>query len=217
MKHLNFIIYILFSINGFTQINVENLNNQIIEHKGYTLSYNESCEQANWVKYMVTKIDLEKERVSRTNNFREDDSVSTGSADLPDYKGSGYDRGHLAPAADFAHDKNLMSESFLMSNISPQHPSFNRGIWKTLENRVREIAKIDDTVYVITGGVLNRNKEVIGDSEVCVPEYFYKVILRKDGIFEAYLFKNEKADADLNSFKVDVARIKKLTGLKFKK
>ena len=107
----------------------------IVEHEYYTLRYNEKTEQADWVAYTLKKVNLDNSKFKRTDNFREDPDVKTKSATLADYKGSGYDRGHLAPAADFAWTKNGMSESFYMSNMSPQQPDFNRGIWKKLEER----------------------------------------------------------------------------------
>ena len=101
--------------------------NQVVKHTAFWLSYSEPHEQAEWVYYILTP-----ERVSgtekRKNNFRADPAVLTGSATLADYKGSGYDRGHLCPAADNTHTKEAMSESFFMSNMSPQEPGFNRGV-----------------------------------------------------------------------------------------
>ena len=93
---------------------------------------------------------MESEEYDRTNDFREDQiNVSTGTAYLEDYRGSGYDRGHLAPAEDFEWSAEAMSDSFFMSNMSPQDPSFNRGIWKRLENRVRTWALENDGIYVV--------------------------------------------------------------------
>ena len=100
---------------------------QIINHFGYSLSYNEDHEQANWVFFELTDYEvsgIEK----RKNQFRSDPKVKTKSASLSDYRGSGYDRGHLAPAADMKWSVTTMSESFYMSNMSPQRPSFNRGL-----------------------------------------------------------------------------------------
>ena len=93
--------------------------------------------------------------VSRSDDFRADPEIITGSAALVDYRGSGYDRGHLAPAADMKWSEEAMSESFYMSNMSPQAPGFNRGIWKSLESRVRSWAVENGTVYVVTGGILS--------------------------------------------------------------
>ena len=113
-------------------------NGELVHHPYYSHSYSEQYEQAEWVFY-----EIKKERVlglvRRTDNFRSDEKISTNSATLSDYKGSGYDRGHLAPAGDMSFNYTAMSESFYMSNMSPQHPSFNRGIWKMLESLVREL------------------------------------------------------------------------------
>ncbi len=151
-------------------------NHRIIEHSAYILEYNEKYEHAEWVIYLLTQ-----DRVSgsseRTDNFRPDPKVKTHSASLADYKGSGYDRGHLAPAADMKWSENVMSESFFMSNMSPQKPGFNRGIWKRLESIVRTWAIENDEIYVVTGPVLSDNLSAIGTNEVAIPEYYYKIIL----------------------------------------
>ena len=107
---------------------------QIIYHTGYTLSYNEKHEQANWVAYELTAQELAG-TVKRKDSFKSDPMVKSESASLADYRKSGYDRGHLIPAADMKWSTTAMSESFYMSNMSPQSPSFNRGIWKKLESQ----------------------------------------------------------------------------------
>ena len=87
---------------------------EVISHKAYTLGYNEETEQPNWVAYTLSKDNLLTPVTEREGDFREDDSVSTKSATLKDYRSSGYDRGHLAPAADFKWDKEAMDESFFL-------------------------------------------------------------------------------------------------------
>ncbi len=111
----------------------------IQHYAGFALLYSEPHEQPAWVAYLLTDDEVQG-TLSRTNNFRADPGISTGSAALSDYRGSGYDRGHLAPAADMKWSSAAMSESFLMSNMTPQVPGFNRGIWKKLEAWVREQA-----------------------------------------------------------------------------
>ena len=149
-------------------------NGELVHHTYYSLSYSEQHEQAEWVFY-----EIKKERIlglaSRKNNFRSDNSVSTNSATLSDYKGSGFDRGHLAPAHDFSFNKDAMSESFYMSNMSPQDPSFNRGIWGKLERLIRNWGT-NSSIYVVTGPILNACTTTIGSNNVCVPNYYYKVI-----------------------------------------
>lgn len=191
-----------------------NEDNQIIKHKAYILSYNETCEQANWVKYMVTKVEINSSVANRKNNFKEDDLIPTGSAKLSDYKGSGYDRGHLAPAAVFTDNQDEIDESFYMSNISPQHPSFNRGIWNKLEAYERSLAIEHDTIYVITGGILKGELKTIGESEVCVPKLFFKIIYNKDFII-GFILRNMKLDDPLLMYKFPIDIIERETGLKF--
>jgi endonuclease G len=150
-------------------------NDIIVKHSAYTLNYNEEHEQAEWVAYILTKNRVYG-TVKRTNNFRSDPKVKTGSATLADYKGSGYDRGHLAPAADMKWSATTMSESFYVSNMSPQRPGFNRGIWKRLEQLVRTWAVEYEEIHVVTGTVLKDDFRRIGPNQVSVPEYFVNVI-----------------------------------------
>ncbi len=190
----------------------------IIERPYYTIRYNEQHEQAMWVAYPLSADSLRQDKLPRTDDFRKDPRVRTGSAQLADYKGSGYDRGHLAPAADFSYDDFALSQSFYLSNMSPQAPSFNRGIWKKLEDKVRDWAIDNDNIYVVTGPVLNKTFKTIGPNEVSVPEYYYKIILdiqKPDIKAIAFLMKNEKSNASLETFVVTIDRIESLTGLDF--
>ena len=146
---------------------------------GYALCYRESYEQAEWVAYTLTPEKLIK-NTKRTGEFREDPEISTGSALPEDYRFSGYDRGHLAPAADFAYSLETMTDSFFMSNMSPQTPAFNRGGWAKLESFVRTLAAKAETLYIVTGPVLEKDAGEygsIGENCVSVPEYFYKALL----------------------------------------
>ena len=114
----------------------------------------------------------------RKNNFRSDPAVETGSANPKDYVGSGYDRGHLVPAASMQWSENAMSESFFMSNMAPQTPYLNRGKWGQLEKKVREWAVKNKNLYVITGPIFNATpSKFIGENRVAIADSFYKVVL----------------------------------------
>ena len=191
--------------------------NQIIAHQIYTLSYSEKDEQAEWVAYKLFKNSI-NDSVKRKDNFRKDLKVVSGSANLKDYKKSGFDRGHLAPAKAMSFSKQTMSESFYMSNMSPQKPSFNRGIWKRLEEKVRGWILISDSLYVVTGPVLNKPLGRIGENNVTVPNSYYKSIIRfnNNELFGiGFLLKNEKSNNDLASFSVSIDSIEKITSLNF--
>jgi len=190
----------------------------IRSYSGFDLGYNESSEQATWVVYILTREKVEKGNISRTDNFRSDKSISTGSAALSDYRGSGYDRGHLAPAGDMKWDYEAMSQSFLLSNMSPQKPSFNRGIWKQLEEQVRTWAEEKDSIYVVTGPVLSTVDSSIGENQVGVPGYYFKVIVDlspPDHGMIAFLLPNEGSNKDLIHYAISVDSLEAFTGYDF--
>ncbi|RXQ87630.1 DNA/RNA non-specific endonuclease [Ancylomarina salipaludis] len=210
---------LLISLSGFSQDYkyLPTHTGEIIKHKNYILSYSEKFEQAEWVAYELRSNETVG-LIKRADDFRPDPVVKTGSANLDDYRGSGYDRGHLAPAADMGFSASAMSESFYMSNMSPQKPSFNRGIWKNLETQVRNWAKTYDNIYVVTGGVLKSGLACIGKNRVAVPENFYKIVFReKAGQSDmiAFLMANKNSEQPLSSFIVSVDELESLTGLNF--
>ena len=170
---------IIFNINYYHAQSWEpkGQTSHIIKHSYYTLSYSEKHKQAEWVQYRL-KPHLFNSTISRADNFRKDPLVKNNSAQLKDYKGSGYDRGHLAPAGDMKYNTESMSESFYLSNISPQKPSFNRQIWRMIENKFRDWASEYGELIVFTGGVLEKEcVETIGRNSITVPKYYYKVAI----------------------------------------
>lgn len=190
----------------------------IVEHQYYTFSYNEKTEQPNWVAYLLTKKNLDNAQFKRKNDFRIDPSVNTQSAALSDYKKSGYDRGHLAPAADFSWNKEALSQTFYMSNMSPQQPGFNRGIWKRLEEKIRSWAKSNQKIYVVTGPIIKGISKKIGTNKVSVPSHYYKAILdiQEPGIKAiGFVIKHKKSDNNIMNFAISIDDLEKQTGLDF--
>ncbi len=188
---------------------------EVVHHSYYSLSYNEQAEQAEWVYYELT-LPMVSGSQSRTDDFREDTKVSTGSAQLADYKGSGYDRGHLCPAGSMTHSAKAMSESFYLSNMSPQVPSFNRGRWKQLEELVRSWVATDSLLYVVSGPLLAGKMETIGESRVAVPLHYYKVIYSPTkSEMIAFLMPNESIKGSVASYAVTVDKIEALTDIDF--
>ncbi len=207
-------------------------DHELREFKYYSLCYRESYEQAEWSAECIKSSMLEK-NAARSNDFRPDDKISTGSATLADYKSSGYDRGHLVPAADMSFDADAMSETFYMSNMSPQAPQFNRGIWVNLETQVRLWAQKFGKIYVVSGPVLNKSAEEfssIGKNHVSVPEFYYKVILApvyKDAedletpddsesvMAIGFIIPNQKCEEDFWSYAVLIDDVEKITNIDF--
>lgn len=190
---------------------------QIVFHENYVLSYVEKYEQAEWVAYELLKSRMVNNDFVRPF-FIEDPKVKTGSADWRNYRRSGYDKGHLCAAADMRYSKKAFDETFYTSNISPQNHDFNEGIWNRLEQKVRYWANKYDGIYVVTGGVLNKNLQTIGYEDVAVPEYFYKVLIdnhKGEYIMIGFLVPAKDSDEPLYKFVVSVDAIEKLTGIDF--
>ena len=217
IKHIPLCIFISILFPQQLELPKSAPNDQIIHHSNYTLNYSEQHEQAKWVAYSLTSSQVYGS-VDRTNNFRTDPKVKTGSASLPDYKGSGYDRGHLAPAGDMKSTYTAMSESFYMSNMSPQVPGFNREIWKKLEGTVRNWAVANEKVYITTGAVLTASYPTIGINKVSIPEFYYKVVLDYEqpeikGI--GFILPNQKSNKSLQSYAVSIDEVERFTGIDF--
>ncbi len=195
-----------------------NTTDTILSYEGFDIGYSEQFEQASWVAYVLTRAEVDSGSVERTDNFQPDLSIASGSASLKDYRGSGFDRGHLAPAADMKWNRQAMNESFLMSNMSPQVPSFNRGVWNRLERQVRRWALQKDSLYVISGPVLQSITSFIGDNQVGVPGSYFKVVVDlspPDHDFIAFLLPNTRSSANLHDYAITVDSLEKVTGYDF--
>lgn len=195
----------------------------IVKHKYFTIDYNETNEQPDWVSYSVTSERLLNQVVDRKNNFKADKMVLTKSAAVADYDKSGYDKGHYAPCDAFKFNEEAMSDSFLMSNMGPQYPGFNRGVWRKAESYVQKLAFIYDKVYVVTGSLTFGKAERIGKNNVAVPDMFYKVIYdSKKNFLVAILIPNiedpAKKDNTISDYFVPKTYIETVTGIEsFKK
>lgn len=196
----------------------DNVNNhQVISYTQFTLSYNEEHEQADWVAYELTREEVSMKQ-KRCDCFKTDKKVLTKSASKSDYSSTGFDLGHLSPAADNNMSKKANRESFKMSNISPQLPGFNRGIWKRLEEWVRQQAIKDSVVYVVTGPVFVNNLGTLGKNKVTIPGYFYKILLRQEGskyYSIAFLIPQVGSIGGIQDYIVTVNTIETITGLDF--
>ena len=222
MKNPTF-IYLLLSLYTFSfaqqTTNIElpyiKPGEAVTSHTGFTLLYNEQHKQASWVAYKLTQSQTNKQH-QRKNNFKADPKITSNTDFSNDYKSCGYDRGHLCPAADMAWSEATMSESFYYSNLSPQEPSFNRGIWKELETLVRSWAIIEKEIYIVTGPVLTSIIGSIGSNKVTIPKYYYKVIYAPiQNKMIALVLPNQKSDNPLHSFVITVDSLEILTNINF--
>ena len=191
---------------------------QIISHIGYTVSYNSDWKIPNWVAYEHTKEKTEGIE-SRSNSFLPDPEIpSEKSATTFDYKNSGWDRGHMAPAGDMKWSKQAMKESFYLSNVCPQNRNLNSGIWNDLEIQVRELAKQKGNIYVVCGPIVSKQPQTIGANQVAIPDAFFKALLQNNhGEWSAiaFLFANDSGRKPLSTYAMSVEDVQNLSGIDF--
>ena len=161
---------------------------------------------------------MEHSVYKRKNKFKSDPNIVSISASVKDYYKSGYDRGHLAPAADMLWSEKAMLESFYMSNISPQEPGFNRGAWKKLEGQVRKLALLEDSIIIITGPLFLDTLGSIGENKVLIPSHFYKAVIdisapRLGAL--AFVMPNRNTKLPFDNFAVSIDSLELLIGLDF--
>lgn len=206
---------------------------EVIHHKALSLSYSEEHEQARWVAHIISP-KITEGGVHRTNDFRVDSLVKTGSAIEQDYflkspnnkgnfdyDGFGYDRGHLAPSADFRWSKTALSESYFYSNMSPQLPGFNREKWAELENDLRGYLyqNQDAPLYVVTGPIFEGEIQTVERSinKVAIPTAFFKVALdvKNNRAIGFILPHKEELHYPTSSYAVSVDEVEAKTGFDF--
>lgn len=191
----------------------------VLHRKGYTVSYNTSTMQPNWVAWRLTCARTVGQAKRGGQKFTADTDVPEPRAVDADYRSSGYDRGHMCPAGDNKWDDGAMRESFLFSNICPQAPGLNRGDWNEMEIACRKWAKEYGEVYVVCGPVFygkSRHKK-IGQHKVPVPEAFFKVVLCMKGKPKAigFIYKNTDGNRPKGDYVNTVDEVERITGLDF--
>jgi len=190
---------------------------QVIEHVGYTVSFNPTWRTPNWVAYELTRAETEGLE-ERSGHFDPDPAVKGVCPNTRDYSNSGFDRGHMAPAADMKWSEQAMRESFYLTNICPQNHNLNAGDWRILEEKVRDWAVEYGRIYVVCGPLTGAKPQVIGDNDVAVPDAFYKVLLCEiNGNWQAigFYFLNQAGHKPLSTYCKSVDEIEQLTGLDF--
>ena len=186
---------------------------EIVHHVGYTVSFNSDWRIPNWVAYELTAEEVQGVE-PRGNDFLPDPDIVSGTPSTDDYKNSGYDRGHMAPAADMKWSKQAMTESFYTSNICPQNQNLNKGDWKDLEEHVRNMATKYDHIYIACGPIVSAKPKTIGQysyiDRIAIPDAFFKAVLRKkNGSWSAlgFMMPNQAGHKKLSSYAMSIEEL----------
>lgn len=191
---------------------------QILERTGYVASYNKVTLLPNWVAWHLTAERTEGSAKRSGVDFAEDTEVPEPRATDWDYYNSGYNRGHMCPAADNKWSKKAMEESFLFTNMCPQNGNLNRGDWNEMEMACRKWAKKYGDLYIVCGPILYKGKhKTIGKNKVVVPEAFFKVVLRTGDDPQAigFIYKNTSGNRPKDSYVNTVDEVERITGIDF--
>jgi len=191
---------------------------QPICRQAYLVGYDATAKLPQFVMYELTPPNA-LGCVARTNAFAADQSISNG-ATPADYIGTNYDKGHMAPDGDLSWDTQVEFESFLMTNMSPQAGSLNRGIWKLLETSVRGwVVQHNQSYTIVSGGLYGQGDKTIGKG-VVVPHGFYKIVINNQtneiaGWEFPHVAPYPNLGNDLTKFRVPVVQIMQTAGVKY--
>lgn len=187
------------------------------DYTGFTLSFNKENRTPNWVAWELLGSEATGE-VGRYNKFWQDTDLE-GCPTTRDYSNSGYDRGHMCPAADQKWSQEAMVGCFSLANIVPQANALNTGAWKTLENKERQWAQRDSAIIIIAGPIYEKSDtQRIGAAGVRVPGAFFKVLAapylsEPRGI--AFVYPNMTSPGNMENYVVTIRDVEKLTGYDF--
>lgn len=205
---------------------------ELICHSAFCLVYDDNHKMAKWTAHIISR-EIVNGVVSRTNDFRVDSLIKNGTAEEEDYfltkkdesgntiyDGFGYDRGHLAPSADFRWSEKALSESYYYSNMTPQLPEFNREIWAKIEDFLRQYIYNNPTkdIYIVTAPVIKDDlkKQERSKNKISIPEYHYKIAVDledKKGI--AFLVPQKNLGNPIEYYVVTIDSIENITNINF--
>lgn len=199
----------------------DTIASEIVERICYTVSYNRTTRQPNWVMWELKDNHVMPHKEGVWNDYREDfDIPEEYRATLADFVSSGYDRGHMCPGGDCNWNDNGRDETFLLSNICPQNPNLNRGDWKEIEIACRHWAQEYGRVYIVCGPIFFKSQEHvrIGQNQIPVPEAFFKVVLCVDtpepkGI--GFICRNTDGNRKKDFYVNSIRQVERVTGYRF--
>ena len=197
-------------------------SNQVLNYQSIRVNFNPSLRIPNCVAYeltatMVAMADAPGHEVRKNYNYSRDANVKS-CPDNWEYRGSGYSRGHMAPAMDMRWDKTAMKQCFYMTNMCPQETKLNNDHWRVLEEKVHRWAKRDKRLLVYTGPIMGKSPKMIGKDKpnIAVPDAFFKVIYAPDqGRAIAFIYPNAPCPGGIKKYAVTVAEVERRTGLAF--
>ena len=198
------------------------VSNQVLNYQAIRVNFNPSLRIPNCVAYeltatMVAMADAPGHEVRKSYNYARDPNVKSCPENW-EYRGSGYSRGHMAPAMDMRWDKTTMAQCFYMTNMCPQETKLNNDHWRVLEERVHRWAKSDKRIMVYTGPIMGKNPKMIGKDKknIAVPDAFFKVLYAPDqGRAIAFIYPNTPCPGGIKKYAVTVAEVERRTGLTF--
>lgn len=204
-----------------------------LHYSNHILQYDFQKRIPLWVSEHITKDTSFGSADRQQCNFKPDNNIPEKFRSRnEDYLNSGYDRGHMMPAADVRADQEAMSETFLLSNIVPQNSENNQGFWSRMEIYCRSLLKKYSDVYIISGPLflpteaLNSKEQVvtykvIGTNHIAVPTHLYKVVLAENNgkpvSIAAFVVPNKEIndEATLKGHQMPLERLEKLSGIEF--
>ena len=219
------------TLNPNIRYGVAGIRGRVLDRGYYVINYSDDWRIPHWSAYHLTAKDL-KGTVKRRSSFRPDPEVpEKARSTLEDYRRKTFDRGHLAPAGDFKRSKEAMAATFLLSNMSPQYPNTNRGIWRDLEAQIRDMVKEVGEAWVVTGDAfMTRDSQAASprtwirrgrQNRVAVPTHLFDAILTRDanGRWCAYAFlvpnQPTKNPDPTSRYQLAVDRLEQITAFDF--
>lgn len=198
------------------------VSNQVINYQSIRVNFNPALRIPNCVAYeltatMIDMADAPGHENRKNYNYSRDHNVASCPENW-EYRGSGYSRGHMAPAMDMRWDKTAMAQCFYMTNMCPQDTKLNNDHWRVLEEKVHRWAKRDKRLMVYTGPIMGKNPRMIGKNKenIAVPDAFFKVVYAPEkGRSIAFIYDNRPCPGGISKYAVTVAEVERRTGLKF--
>ncbi len=206
-----------FTLRNHKKAGIPVKTDKVIDKRGFSVGYSYEHRCALWVSYIVSRLSVGVD-IDRDDDFFADSKIKSDYQVYPeDYKGTGYDKGHLAPYASIDFNYKSSHETFAMTNIAPQHRNLNRKAWRSLEAHIRKWTHTKGNMVVIAGPIFSQRPPKLGSSEMSVPHSYYKVVYSiRHQQFIGFVFPNKNVSArDLWDHALAIDQVERITGYEF--